>query len=162
MSNYGLEKTLRENGIEVVRVDVGDKNVVDEMRRLNAALGGEQSGHVIHLDHSTTGDGCIAALNVLAVMRETGMKVSELNRVITDIPQQLINVKVGKKMNLEQIPGYPELIQRIETELNGKGRTLVRFSGTEPLVRVLVEGNDKTQICQFAEEIADLLKKALG
>ncbi|WP_024297450.1 phosphoglucosamine mutase [Methylomicrobium lacus] len=162
MSNFGLEKTMRENGIEVVRVDVGDKNVVDEMRRLNAALGGEQSGHVIHLDHSTTGDGCIAALNVLAVMQETGMRISELNRVITDIPQQHINVKVGKKSSLDQIPGYPELIQRIETELNGKGRTLVRFSGTEPLVRVLVEGNDMTQICQFAEEIADLLKKALG
>ncbi|MEC4749685.1 phosphoglucosamine mutase [Methylomicrobium sp. Wu6] len=162
MSNYGLEKAMRENGINLVRAEVGDKHVVDEMRRLNASLGGEQSGHVIHLDHSTTGDGCIAALNVLAIMKETGKKMSELNRVFEDVPQKLINVKVANKTSLDLIKGYPELIQRIESQLNGQGRTFVRFSGTEPLARVLVEGNDKLQIDQFADEIADLLKNEIG
>ncbi|MGJ0483342.1 MAG: phosphoglucosamine mutase [Methylomicrobium sp.] len=162
MSNYGLEKIMREHGIDVVRVDVGDKHVVDEMRRLNASLGGEQSGHVIHLDHSTTGDGCIAALNVLAIMKESGMKLSELNRIVTDIPQKQINVRVKEKTPLDQIKGYRELIQCIESKLNATGRILVRFSGTEPLVRILVEGTDKLQIELFAEEIADLLKKELG
>jgi len=162
MSNFGLEKKMQENGITVVRVDVGDKHVVDEMRRLNASLGGEQSGHVIHLDHSTTGDGCIAALNVLAIMKESGMKLSKLNQIVKDIPQKQINVKIKKKIDFDQIKGYQEMMQRIESQLNGQGRILVRFSGTEPLARVLVEGNEKYKIEEFASQIAALLAKELG
>ncbi|MGJ0427853.1 phosphoglucosamine mutase [Methylobacter sp.] len=161
MSNYGLEKKMLENGINVVRVDVGDRVVVEEMRRLNANLGGEQSGHIIHLDHTTTGDGCIAALCTLGLMIETGQKMSELNQLVEDVPQKQINVRVRNRTSFDQIKGYPELIQRIESELSGQGRALVRYSGTEPLARVLVEGNDQHQIDQFAEEIADLLQKEL-
>ncbi|MEF3073772.1 phosphoglucosamine mutase [Methylobacter sp. Wu1] len=161
MSNYGLEKKMLENDINVVRVDVGDRVVVEEMRRLNANLGGEQSGHIIHLDHTTTGDGCIAALCTLGLMIETGQKMSELNQLVEDVPQKQINVRVRNKTGFDQIKGYPELIQRIESELSGQGRVLVRYSGTEPLARVLVDGNDQHQIDQFAEEIADLLQKEL-
>lgn len=161
MSNYGLEKKMLENGINVVRVDVGDRVVVEEMRRLNANLGGEQSGHIIHLDYTTTGDGCIAALCTLGFMIEAGKKLSELNQLVEDIPQKQINVRIRNKTDFDQVEGYPELIQRIESELSGQGRVLVRYSGTEPLARVLVEGNDQYQISQFAEEIAALLEKEL-
>lgn len=158
MSNYGLEKKMKEAGIKVVKTGVGDKYVVEEMRKNGFNLGGEQSGHIIFLDHTTTGDGCIAALNVLAVMKQTGVKLSDLNRIIEDVPQVLINIRVKKRKDLDLIPGYPELVRRIEGELSGEGRVFVRFSGTEPVVRVLVEGPDKRQIASYAEEIAEFLE----
>lgn len=162
MSNFGLEKRMNESGIKLIKTGVGDKYVVDEMRKNGYNLGGEQSGHIIFLDHTTTGDGCIAALSVLAVMKQTGKKMSELSRVFEDAPQVLINCRVKRRMELHEIPGYDELIRNIEKKLNGDGRVFVRFSGTEPVIRVLVEGPDKAQISQFAEEIANFLDKELS
>jgi phosphoglucosamine mutase len=162
MSNFGLEKAMTEKGIKLVKVGVGDKYVVEEMRKNGYNLGGEQSGHIIFLDHTTTGDGCIAALSVLAVMKQTGKKVSELARVFEDVPQVLINCRVKRRMDLHEIKGYNELIKDIEKKLDGNGRLFVRFSGTEPVIRVLVEGTDKTQISHFAEEIASFLEKELS
>lgn len=162
MSNFGLEKCMNEAGIRLVKTGVGDKYVVEEMRKNGYNLGGEQSGHIIFLDHTTTGDGCIAALNVLAVMKQTSKKMSELNHVFEDVPQVLINCRVKKKMELSEIPGYQQLIKDIEEKLNGDGRVFVRFSGTEPVIRVLVEGPHKRLISQFAEEIASFLEKELS
>jgi phosphoglucosamine mutase len=162
MSNFGLDKLMTENGIKVVRTDVGDKYVVEEMRKHGYVLGGEQSGHIIFLDHSTTGDGCIAALNVLAVMKRTGLTLSQLNEKMVDLPQVLINTRVRKRVELETIPGYTQLIHDITSRFAGSGRIFVRFSGTEPVVRVLLEGPDRRQISKFAEEIASFLEKELA
>lgn len=162
MSNFGLEKRMNEAGINVIKTGVGDKYVVDEMRKNGYNLGGEQSGHIIFLDHTTTGDGCIAALSVLAVMKQTEKKMSELNHVFEDVPQVLINCRVRHRKELHDIAGYDALIKSIETKLNGDGRLFVRFSGTEPVIRVLVEGPDKTAISHYAEQIASFLEKELS
>lgn len=161
MSNFGLDKKMRELGIEVVKVGVGDKYVVEALRNEGLNLGGEQSGHIIFLDHSSTGDGCVAALNVLAILKETGKRLSELNQLIEDVPQVLINVRVKKRVDLNELDGFKELINKIEKSLNREGRVFVRFSGTEPVLRVLVEGPDKIQISQFASEIAEFVEKML-
>lgn len=161
MSNFGLDKLMAENGIKVVRTDVGDKYVVDEMRKNSYSLGGEQSGHIIFLDQSTTGDGCVAALNVLAVMKHTGLPLSALNEKMDDVPQILINTRVSRREELSTIKGYSELAAEIEAKLKGQGRLFVRYSGTEPLIRVLVEGPDRTAISKYAEQIASLLQKEL-
>lgn len=162
MSNFGLEKKMSESGIKVVKTDVGDKYVVEEMRRNGYNLGGEQSGHIIFLDHSTTGDGCVAALNLLAVLKETGVRMSELNRIIEDFPQVLINCRVKERKELSSISGYKDLIDQITKKLNGQGRVFVRYSGTEPLLRILVEGPDQSQISSYAQEIAEFLEKQLS
>jgi phosphoglucosamine mutase len=162
MSNFGLDKMMSASGIKVVRTDVGDKHVVDEMRRGGYLLGGEQSGHIIFLAHSTTGDGCIAALNVLAVMRGAGVKLSQLNEKLEDVPQVLINTRVRRRADLSAIPGFVALLARVEKQLEGEGRAFVRFSGTEPVVRVLVEGPDRQVIGRHAEEIASLLERELS
>lgn len=162
MSNFGLEKKMNENKIKVIKVGVGDKHVVEEMRKHGYNVGGEQSGHVIFLDHATTGDGCVAALSVLAVMKETGKKMSELNALIDDVPQVLINCRLKVRKELDQIAGYKELLASIEKRLNGQGRVFVRFSGTEPVLRILVEGPDKIKITEFAEEIAKFIEKELN
>ncbi len=162
MSNYGLDKVMREHGVTVVRTDVGDKYVVEEMRKNGYVLGGEQSGHIIFLDHTTTGDGCVAALNVLAVMKRTGLRLSQLNEKMEDVPQVLINTRVRRREELAKIPGYTELVAKITAKLEGVGRVFIRFSGTEPVVRVLVEGPDRIAIGTYAEEIATLLEKQLS
>ncbi len=162
MSNVGLDLAMKKHGIYVVRTDVGDKNVVEAMRQQGYTLGGEQSGHIIHLDHSTTGDGCVAALNVLAVMRDENKSLHELSDTMEDVPQVLINTRVNNRRELSTIPGYIKLIEAAESKLNGKGRLFVRFSGTEPLIRVLVEGPDKIQIGQLAEEITKFLQAELA
>lgn len=162
MSNFGLDKLMSEHDIKVVRTDVGDKYVVEEMRRNGYVLGGEQSGHIIFLEHSTTGDGCIAALNVLAVMKRTGLKLSQLNEKMEDVPQVLINTRVRRREDWEKIKGYADLVNDITRRLEGEGRVFVRFSGTEPVVRVLVEGPDRMLISKYAEEIASLLEKELA
>jgi phosphoglucosamine mutase len=161
MSNFGLERKMKEFGIKVVKVGVGDKYVVEEMRRNGYNLGGEQSGHIIFLDHTTTGDGCIAALSVLAVMKETGTKLSDLNRIIEDVPQVLINCRVKVKKDIEGIQAYKDVVKKFEAELKGNGRIFVRFSGTEPVLRILVEGPDKKRISEIAEEIANCLEDHL-
>ena len=162
MSNFGLEKKMRELGITTVKTNVGDKYVVEEMRKNNFNLGGEQSGHIIFLDHSTTGDGTVAALNVLSVLKETGQKMSQLSAVFTDVPQVLINCRVRRRQPLEEIKGYKDLLTEKEKELKGEGRLFIRFSGTEPLIRILVEGPDKTKITAIAEEMASFLEKELS
>lgn len=162
MSNFGLEKRMNEAGIQLVKTGVGDKYVVEEMRKNGYNLGGEQSGHIIFLDHTTTGDGIIAALSVLAVVKQTGRRMSELNHVFEDMPQVLINLRVKRRNELSEIAGYADLIRDIEKKLSGNGRVFVRFSGTEPVIRVLVEGPDKTQISHFADEIASFLEKELS
>ncbi|MCB0342343.1 MAG: phosphoglucosamine mutase [Pseudobdellovibrionaceae bacterium] len=162
MSNIGLDNLLKQYGVKVVRTSVGDKYVVDEMRRNGYVLGGEQSGHIIFLEHSTTGDGCVAALNVLAVMQAENKTLAELNELMVDLPQVLINTRVGHRRELSDLPGYNQLIVDVENKLAGAGRVFVRFSGTEPVVRVLVEGPDKRLISQYAEEIASFLQKHLA
>ncbi len=162
MANFGLEKLFKANGIQLIKTNVGDKYVVQEMRRGGYSLGGENSGHLIFLDHSTTGDGLIAALKILAVMRREQKKLSELRDVLIEMPQILKNVRVARRTELDQISGYNELHAKISKELNGHGRIFVRFSGTEPLVRVLVEGPDVQRIHQFADEMASFLQKNLA
>lgn len=162
MSNFGLEQKMKESGIHVVKTNVGDKYVVEEMRKNGYNLGGEQSGHIIFLDHTTTGDACVAALNVLAVMRQTGVKMSELNKIIEDVPQVLVNLRVKKRKELESLAGYTAMIANLEKELEGQGRIFVRFSGTEPLVRILVEGRDQKKISEIAEHIATFLESRLS
>ena len=162
MSNFALDALMNENGIQVVRTDVGDKNVVQEMREYGYTLGGEQSGHIIFLEHSTTGDGCVAALNVLAVMKDTGKKLSQLTDIFKEVPQILVNTKIKQKKDLGDIDGYSDLKSKIEKNLKGKGRILVRYSGTENLARVLVEGPDKRKISDYAQEMASFLEKNLN
>lgn len=162
MSNFGLEKKMKDFGIKVIKTNVGDKYVVEEMRKNNYNLGGEQSGHIILLDHSTTGDGTVAALNVLSVMRETGKKISELSNIFEDVPQVLINCRVRSKVDLESINGYKELVQKFEDSLQGDGRIFIRYSGTEPLIRILVEGSDKVKINAIAEQLASFLEKEIS
>src|SRR5437868_13867792 len=132
------------------------------MRKHGYNLGGEQSGHIIFLDSSTTGDGSVAALIVLCVMKQTGKKASDINKVVEDVPQVLINCRVKKRVELPDIKGYAELIERIEKKLNGEGRLFVRYSGTEPLLRILVEGPNKIEITEYAEQIAQFLEKELS
>lgn len=162
MSNFGLDQAMKKHGIYVVRTDVGDKNVVEAMRQQGYNLGGEQSGHIIHLDYSTTGDGCVAALNVLAVMKAEKKPLSELKNIMTDMPQVLINTRVAKRKDLADIKGYTKLIESSEKKLKGEGRIFVRFSGTEPLIRVLVEGPNRSEIAKIAEEISSFLQSELS
>jgi phosphoglucosamine mutase len=162
MSNFGLEKKMKELGIKTIKTNVGDKHVVEEMRKNNYNLGGEQSGHIIFLDHSTTGDGTVAALNVLSVMKESGQKLSELSTIFEEMPQVLINCRVRNRKVLDEIKGYKELLTAKEKELGGEGRLFIRFSGTEPLIRILAEGSSKEKIQSIAEEIATFLEKELS
>lgn len=162
MSNFGLERKMSELGIKVIKTNVGDKYVVEEMRKNGYNLGGEQSGHIIFSDHSTTGDGTVAALNVLSVMRETGRKMSELSNVFEDVPQVLINCRVRSRVELSKIKGYEDLLKEKEAELNKEGRIFIRYSGTEPLIRVLVEGIDKKKITSIAEQMTTFLEKEIS
>jgi phosphoglucosamine mutase len=162
MSNLGLEQALASVGGRVVRTGVGDRYVVEEMRRHGYNFGGEQSGHLIFLDHVTTGDGVAAALNVLAVMKREGRSLSDLARCFVSYPQALVNVVVKEKRPLAELPVVGKAIAAAEKALGAKGRVLVRFSGTENKARVLVEGPDAARIRAMAEGIAGSLRDALG
>jgi phosphoglucosamine mutase len=162
MSNLGLERALAPAGGKVVRTAVGDRYVVEEMRRSGYNFGGEQSGHLIFLDHVTTGDGVAAALNVLAVMQREGRPLSELSRCFDPVPQALVNVVVKEKRPLSELPEVTRAIAAVEKALGADGRVLVRFSGTENKVRVLVEGVDARRIRAHADDIAGELRRALG
>jgi phosphoglucosamine mutase len=146
----------------VVRTAVGDRYVVEEMRRAGYNFGGEQSGHLIFLDHVTTGDGVAAALNVLAVMQREGRPLSELARCFEPVPQTLVNVAVREKRPVEEMPAVARAIAAVERALGTEGRVLVRFSGTENKARVLVEGPDAKRIRAHADAIAEELRRALG
>lgn len=162
MSNMGLETMLKARNIKLERTEVGDRNVVEHMKKNNITLGGEPSGHIIFLDQSTTGDGCIAALNVLAVMCSENKKLSELRSVVTPVPQVQTAIRIKQKSELSHIPGYSSLINNIEKELENKGRVYVRYSGTEPVVRVLIEGENKTLIQNYADKISSFLRENLA
>jgi phosphoglucosamine mutase len=160
MSNLGLERAVREAGGVVVRTQVGDRYVVDEMRRNGYNLGGEQSGHLVFLDHATTGDGIVAALRVLAVMVRENRPLSELARVMTRTPQVLVNIKVENKRPIDDLPEVVRLIGAVERELGNDGRVLVRYSGTEAKARVMIEGMDELAIKRHADAIAEALERA--
>ncbi|HEY6839043.1 MAG TPA: phosphoglucosamine mutase [Geobacteraceae bacterium] len=162
MSNMGLDIALKRAGGKVIKTDVGDRYVVEEMRRGGYNLGGEQSGHMIFLDHNTTGDGMLAALQVLAIMRRRGKPLSELAEVMIPLPQVLVNVRVSEKKDIRTIPQVAKVITGIEEQLKDEGRILVRYSGTEPLLRIMIEGQDKYKISGWAKDIADVVEKTLG
>jgi phosphoglucosamine mutase len=162
MSNVGLERALAPVGIAVDRVQVGDRYVVERMRAAGLNLGGEQSGHVVFLDHATTGDGIVAALAVTAAMLRAGQPLSTVASIFQASPQELVNVRVGKKVPLEQLPSVQAAIARVEHALGQRGRVLVRYSGTEMKARVMIEGDDAAAIGQMAREIADTLVAALA
>jgi phosphoglucosamine mutase len=162
MSNIGLELAFRESGIELIRCPVGDKYVMEEMLKRNLSLGGEQSGHLIFSEHLYTGDGIATALNVLRVMAETGRELSDLATQLVTYPQVLVNVRVREKKELRSIPEIAAAMDRVEQRLSGQGRLLVRYSGTEPLLRVMLEGRDQHEIQGWAAEIAGTVKEHLG
>jgi phosphoglucosamine mutase len=162
MSNGGLDEAIGKAGGKVVRTQVGDKFVIDEMRRLDANVGGEQSGHMIFRDYTTTGDGIISALQMLRVMRETGKPLSELCRVLQRFPQVMLNVKVRAKPPLDSVAGANDAIEKARSVLGGAGTVIVRYSGTEPLCRVTVEGRDRVIIEQEAQRIAGVIQRQIG
>jgi len=162
MSNVGLEKALAAHGIRLLRTAVGDRYVLEEMLRGNYHLGGEQSGHVIFLDHNSTGDGLITALQVLFLMRQHGKPLSALRRCITVYPQVLVNVRVARRADLKTLPNVQRALAEVEAALDGNGRLLVRFSGTEPVVRVMVEGEEQGRIEGLARSLAAAIEKELG
>ncbi len=162
MSNLGLEKALERAGIRMVRTPVGDKYVLEEMVRLGAALGGEQSGHVIFREYATTGDGMLTALKVLEIARCAGAGLDELTADLKVFPQKLVNVRVREKKALTEVPAVAEEIRRVEEAFAGSGRVLVRFSGTEPLARVMVEGPDQNDVEAYSESIAETIRRAMG
>lgn len=162
MSNIGLEIALRESGIELVRCAVGDKYVMEEMIRRDLSIGGEQSGHIIFSDHLFTGDGIVTALSVLRVMAETGREFADLASELVTYPQVLLNVRVRQKSDLKNVPAIAGAMARVEAQLAGNGRLLVRYSGTEPLLRVMIEGQDQQEIQGWAAGIAAVVKEHLG
>jgi len=162
MSNSGLDEAMLSAGARVVRTGVGDRYVVEEMVKGGYNLGGEQSGHIIFLDHTTTGDGIITALQVVKAMVKEGRPLSELARCMKSFPQVLRNVRVREKKNLDDIPGLQAALKAIEDKLKGGGRAFIRYSGTEALARITIEGEDETEIKGMAEELAGILIKELG
>jgi phosphoglucosamine mutase len=162
MSNIGLEIGLRESGIEIVRCPVGDKYVMEEMIKRGLSLGGEQSGHIIFSDHLFTGDGIVTALSVLRVMADTGRELADLAAELVTYPQVLLNVRVREKKDLQAVPAVADSMRRVEERLAGNGRLLVRYSGTEPLLRVMIEGKDQQEIQGWAAEIVSTVKEHLG
>lgn len=162
MSNLGLERALGALGIGMIRTPVGDKYVLEEMLRINAMLGGEQSGHIIFLEHATTGDGLLTALQVIEIMLEEHAGLDELAAALEVYPQRLVNVRVGNRRPLEELPRVAGEIRAVEDAFGEAGRVVVRFSGTEPLARVMVEGPDERRVEEFAARIAGAIQKELG
>ena len=162
MSNIGLELALKPLGIELVRTAVGDKYVMEEMLNRNLSLGGEQSGHIIFFDYLFTGDGLCTALNVLRTVALSGRSLDELAGDLVTYPQVLLNVRVREKVELKTVPPIAAAIDAVEARVNGQGRLLVRYSGTEPLLRVMLEGRNEREIRAWAQEIVDAVKKHLG
>ena len=162
MSNMGLDIAMKKVGGKVIRTAVGDRYVVEEMLKGGYNLGGEQSGHMIFHDHSTTGDGILSALQVLSIIQRSGKKLSELAQVMTSLPQILVNVRVREKADLKEIAPIKKIIAEVESELGDKGRVLVRYSGTEPLLRVMIEGENQSRIETLANQVAEAVRKHLG
>ena len=162
MSNIGLEIALRDLGIGLVRCPVGDKYVMEELLRDNLSIGGEQSGHVIFPDLLYTGDGLVTALNVLRAMAETGRSIADLAGELQTFPQVLVNVRVREKRDWTTIPPVAAAAEAVEQRLAGRGRLLVRYSGTEALLRVMIEGEHQAEIAAWADEIAAAVRAEIG
>jgi phosphoglucosamine mutase len=162
MSNLGLERALAERSGTLLRAPVGDRYVVETMREKGFIFGGEQSGHIVFLEEATTGDGLLAALQVLSVMVQEERPLSELAAIMTRYPQVLINFKVAKKTPVVELPGVQAAIRWVEDALGQDGRVLVRYSGTESKARVMIEGTDENTIRAHAEEIVAIMQKALA
>jgi phosphoglucosamine mutase len=162
MSNLGLEKALEAYGIRLIRTPVGDKYVLEEMLRREAVLGGEQSGHVIFSEYATTGDGILTALRVLEILRDSGKTISELTAEIKTFPQKLVNIRVKQKRPLSELAQVQQEIHAAEGEFAERGRVVVRFSGTEPLARVMIEADSEQQVEKWTTRIADAIRQELG
>jgi phosphoglucosamine mutase len=161
MANLGLDESLTAAGISIVKTQVGDRYVHEEMMRVGTNLGGEQSGHLLFPDYAPTGDGILSALAILAVMRETGETLASLAGCMRKFPQVLVNVPVARKPPIDSLTGVTEQIRVFEGEMNGTGRILVRYSGTESLARVMIEGADETRIRAMADELASTIRREL-
>lgn len=161
MSNFGLDETLESAGGKVIRTAVGDRYVIEAMIEKNLNLGGEQSGHVIVRDYVTTGDGLITALQILRIMRETGKPLSELKTVLKKYPQSLINLKVKEKRPFEQIGDLSARIAQVEKEMAGKGRVLLRYSGTEAKIRLLLEAREEAKLASWADYLLEPIRKTI-
>jgi phosphoglucosamine mutase len=162
MANLGLDHSLQSAGVRTVKTQVGDRYVLEEMLRQGANLGGEQSGHLLFLDHSSTGDGIVSALHLLGVMRETGEPLSALASCMSKFPQILVNVPVREKRPFDAIPGLMTRTARLEAEMDGAGRIVLRYSGTEALARIMVEGKEHARIESIAQELAGIIREAIG
>jgi phosphoglucosamine mutase len=162
MANLGLERALAAMGLGMARTAVGDRYVLEEMHRRGANLGGEQSGHIVFLDHATTGDGLLSALQLLSIVRRSGRPLHDLASRVTKYPQVLVNVPVRVKPPLAGLPAVSQAVARWEATLAGRGRILLRYSGTEPLARVMVEGDDQMTIETVAREIAGRIRAEIG
>ncbi len=162
MSNFGLERFLSEEGIRLLRTQVGDRYVVEAMREQGFNLGGEQSGHIIFSDYATTGDGTLAALQILSIMKKTGQTLSELRKIMSSIPQVLVNVKVKERKDLGLFPSLQKKVSEAEQRLKGQGRVLLRYSGTEPLVRIMAEGENESLVNEILDELKEEVVKSLG
>ncbi len=162
MTNLGMEHGLKQLGVDLIRANVGDRYVMEMLTEHKGILGGENSGHIICLDRTTTGDGIIAALQIMAEMQDTGKNLHELKSGMQKYPQVLVNVKTSQKMNPEQNELIQKSVKAIEKKLGDSGRVLLRASGTEPLIRVMVEGQQEDLVKNYANQIADDVKKAMG
>ncbi|GAB6140633.1 phosphoglucosamine mutase [Methylosoma difficile] len=161
MSNLGMEKALATLGLSLLRAKVGDRYVLKMLNEHGGIIGGENSGHIICLDKTSTGDGIISALQVMAEMQRSGKSLHQLKSDMQKYPQELVNVRVAKKVNVADYPGIYKAVQAVETQLGDKGRVLLRTSGTEPLIRVMVEGEDSYLVKQYANELADTVKSEI-
>ncbi len=161
-SNTGMDKSLQKSGIQVIRTQVGDRYVLEEMLLGGYNLGGESSGHVIFSDYNTTGDGLLTALQFLSLLKKTGKTVSQLTTEIQMLPQTTLNIHVSEKKTLREIPKLQDLLDQYESKLAGNGRLLIRYSGTEKLLRIMVEGEDRDIISEMAENLAKIVREAIG
>jgi len=162
MSNFGLDETVAAHGGKVIRTKVGDRYVIEEMMKKNLNLGGEQSGHVIFRDFTTTGDGIISALQILRIMHQSGQPLSKLKTCLKKYPQAQRNLAVKSKPPLEQLRDVMKLRDEVERDLAGQGRVLLRYSGTEPKLRLLIEGREFDKIDKHADRIAEAIQSAIG
>ncbi len=162
MSNLGFHKIVEESGMIALQTKVGDRYVVEEMRKNGYTFGGEQSGHIIFLDLNTTGDGLLTGIQLMAVMKETGKTLSELAQEVPTYPQELVNIRVADKNNVMSVPAIKKVIEDVETQMDGNGRVLVRPSGTEPLIRVMVEAPTDELCHEYVERISDVVRQEVG
>lgn len=162
MSNIGFHKAIEENGMQALKTKVGDRYVVECMREHGYTLGGEQSGHIVMLDYNTTGDGLLTAVHLMAAMKESGKTLRELAQEVEIFPQELVNIKVRDKYSVMDEPAVQEIIAKVESEINGDGRILVRPSGTEPILRVMAEASTVEKVHRYVHQIADVIRQVRG